>query len=99
MGISRRIRTIAISQINAIKDRLDRIDAEEDEALALRRDRAMAVDELRDEADVRLAAQRRTREEIAAGIPSAPRPAAPAGGEPAAGPLGGPLSTQYRILG
>ena len=43
MGISRRIRTIAISLINAIKERLDRIDAEDDEALAQRKDREMAV--------------------------------------------------------
>ena len=98
MGISRRIRTIAISQINAIKDRLDRIDAEEDEALAQRRDRDMAVDELKDPADIRLPAQRRTPEEIAAGVPAASRPIT-GGSEPPAGPPGGPLATQYRILG
>lgn len=99
MGISRRIRTIAISQINAIKDRLDRIDAEEDEAMAQRRDRDLAVDELKDPADIRVAAQRRTPEEIAAGIPAATRPAPGGSGEPPAGPAGGPLATQYRILG
>src|SRR5438034_2092365 len=98
MGISRRIRTIAISQINAIKERLDRIDAEEDEALAQRKDREMAVDELKNPADIRLT-PRRTPEEIAAGIPAstAPAPAPPV--RSAATPAGSPLATQYRILG
>lgn len=99
MGISRRIRTIAISQIDAIKARLDRIDAEEEEAVAQRRDRELAVDELKDPGDIRLT-PRRTPEEIAAGVPAAATRPTPAPAPPKAIEVpGSPLATQYRILG
>jgi hypothetical protein len=66
MGISRRIRNIARTQINAIKDRLDRIDSDEPEG---------RLDRIRDEASARRELAEasgpppalRTPEEIAAG--------------------------------
>ncbi len=100
MGLSRRLRNIALSQIKAIKDRLDRVDAEEQEAADIvtdRRSEADATRELNDPADVRLV--RRTPEEIAAGtIPA--RQGAPASSRAttATAPAN-PLAVHYRVLG
>jgi hypothetical protein len=84
MGISRRLRNIAIGQINAIKERLDRIDNDTDlddplEEAKARRE-VMGADPLREKL--------RTPEEIAGGS-GATRPA----------PAPSPLARHYRVLG
>ena len=65
MSLSRRLRNIAKSQVNALKERLDRIDEEaEVDDLSQRAERD-AAKELDDPTDIRPA--RRSPEEIAAG--------------------------------
>ena len=66
MSFSRRLRTIALSQIQAIQDRLNRIDAEAAEEAEQRRYRREAQDEMNDPTDIRL--PMRTPEEIASVI-------------------------------
>jgi hypothetical protein len=106
MSLSRRLRNIAKSQINALKDRLDRVDAEdefrEEQIRAEVAARRSAQSELLDPTDLRPA--RRSPEEIAAGIPasrpatSASRPISSAA--PVQAQAGdGPLSKHYRRLG
>jgi len=92
MSLPRRLRNIALSQIKAIRDRLDRIDAEaaEEEAAQQRAERS-ARQELKDEANARPTPTLRTPEEIASG---APRPAMSAAPQPAS-----PLAIHYRVLG
>lgn len=91
MSFSRRLRNIALSQINAIKERLDRIDAEAEAEAALKRAELEARREL-DEITPSSRPTLRRPEEIAPplGDPATPRHvAAPAN----------PLSVHYRILG
>src|SRR5205814_7564967 len=65
MSFSRRLRNIALSQIQAIQDRLNRIDAEQAEEAEQRRYRREAQEEMNDPTDIRL--PMRTPEEIASG--------------------------------
>lgn len=100
MGISRRLRNIALTQVNALKERLDRIDAEAEDQSAIRHDRESAKAELEDPTDIRVL--RRTPEEIATGITRPTPPPAREKQEPDSLPpraTGGPLATQYKILG
>jgi hypothetical protein len=69
MNLPKRLRNIAMTQINAIKERLDRVDAEADEEALRRRYERDARAELDDITDIRL--PRRTPEEIATGRSSA----------------------------
>ncbi len=73
MGISRKLRNIALSQINALKDRLDRVDEEtEAEVMARRADREARreLDEFYDPPSTGL----RTPEQIVAGAGRVSRP-------------------------
>ena len=105
MSWSRRIRNIAKSQINTLKERLDRIDAEAEVEEAERRARRDAQKELNDPTDIRPTL--RTPEEIASGVkrPAAPPTSTPAPSKVEGGvreettPLADPLSRHYRILG
>ncbi len=99
MSLSRRLRNIAIGQINALKERLDRIDEEEAQQHLERRAQRDALKELNDPADIRPAL--RTPEEVASGRPaaSAKQPTT-TGPEMATGAVpASALSTHYRILG
>jgi hypothetical protein len=110
MSFSRRIRNIAKTQINAIKERLDRIDADadtHDDALRRAEDEIMrrraerdARDELSDPTDIRPTL--RSPEEIASGrtrqaAQSAPGLTPDIAIRPQKG--AGPLSHHYRVLG
>jgi hypothetical protein len=89
MGLSRRIRNIAIGQINAIKERLDRLDAEAEETDP--RARADAQREVAGEIDD--LTPLRSPEEIAGGVlrtSSSSRPASR---------TESPLARHYRVLG
>ena len=102
MSLSRRLRNIAKSQVNALKERLDRIDEEaEVDDLSQRAERD-AAKELDDPTDIRPA--RRSPEEIAAGTRvKAPTAAPPLRSAPAQPPTyepaSSPLSLHYRRLG
>jgi hypothetical protein len=111
MNLPKRLRNIAITQINAIKDRLDRVDAEaEEQAIQKRYERDARV-ELDDLTDIRL--PMRTPEEIAGGkVSSVRRPerkdeagvkARPVESEekvPASGRTAvDPLAHHYKVLG
>jgi DnaJ-domain-containing protein 1 len=109
MNLPKRIRNIAITQINAIKDRLDRVDAEAEEMTQQKRYERDARAELDDPFDIRVPL--RTPEEIAGGkIDVASRrverqtPAARVQ-EPQARPAPAtladinPLAHHYRVLG
>lgn len=96
MSLSRRLRAIALTQINAIRDRLDRIDAEAAAEADVRHAQRDARREF--ERDMREGAARqptRTPEEIAAGKPGAP----PASPQPDPVAAVGPLAQHYRVLG
>lgn len=96
MGISRRLRNIAKSQLSALKERLDRIDAEDisvDDPIRAQRD---ALRELEDPTDLRLA--RRTPEEIASGAPAARNVPQPTSAS-VASVSSTPLVVHYRRLG
>jgi hypothetical protein len=103
MSFGRRIRNIAVTQLNAMKERLDRIDAEAAEAAERYEGDARA--ELNDRLDIRPVM--RTPEEIASGAPrTAARPSAATSGQPAAAPEQSaplsppnPLSVHYKRLG
>jgi len=97
MSITRRLRNIALSQIKVLKERLDRIDAEEESSEEVqRRLRRDAEEELLDPADRTLT--RRTPEEIAAGVLRSQELArSPAAVPPQ--PAVSPLSVHYRVLG
>jgi len=105
MNLPKRIRNIAITQINAIKDRLDRVDAEADEQAYQKRYERDARAELDDHLDIRVPL--RTPEEIAGGkVDPATRRVEPAS-RPADAPSRpstvrsetNPLSHHYRVLG
>src|SRR2546425_5770421 len=106
MSLSRRLRNIAKTQINALKERLDRVDENEDTAEFEKREAARAERELMDPTDIR--ASRRSPEEIASGRPSArgsvqqaansPQSAAASSSQTAA-PAATALTVHYRILG
>ena len=102
MSFSRRIRNIAITQISAIKDRLDRIDSESDHqdfntANIERNSRQELDDPFGEEPKLR------TPEEIAHGqMPAAhAKPTASAGGKPDPPKVMevNPLTHHYRVLG
>jgi len=100
MSLSRRLRNIAKTQINALKDRLDKADEEADFNDAARQAEVDAANELNDPADIRLA--RRSPDEIATGTKSKPSP--PPVARPPAAPASssgtvGPLTIHYRRLG
>ena len=97
MSLSRRIRNIAKSQINALKDRLDKIDEEADFNDAARQAESDAAKELSDPTDIR--PTRRSPEEIAAGLTKKERPANPTPSSQAQGAAAGPLTVHYRRLG
>lgn len=71
MGFTRRLRNIAITQLNALKDRLDRIDDEAEVETTVKHAERDARRELDDPTDIRPV--RRSPEEIARGVPAAPR--------------------------
>ena len=103
MSLSRRLRNIAKTQLNNIKERLDRIDEEADADILEKRAERDALKELNDPADIRL--MRRSPEEIAAGsapvrrtVPSAAPPVqSPAASTPTVSQ--DPLAPHYRVLG
>ncbi|HSV74996.1 MAG TPA: hypothetical protein VLH79_14645 [Chthonomonadales bacterium] len=105
MGLSRRLRNIALSQINAIKERLDRIDAEAEEEELGRRLRGDARRELNQtmEREQRL----RSPDEIAGRAVQHAGPRSAAGADAAAqtpaprseAMAGSPLAKHYRVLG
>ena len=114
MSFSRRLRTIALSQIQAIQERLNRIDAEAAEEAEQKRYRKDAQNEIDDPTDIRR--PMRTPEEIASGKPRSTgnRPAAsPPSVAPVTRPVArpeafesavvasqpSPLSTHYKVLG
>jgi hypothetical protein len=109
MNLPNKLRNIALTQINAIKDRLDRIDVEAAEEAERKRYERDARAELDDLTDIRL--PRRTPEEIAGGkLPAAPaasRPASTAAkremaekvSPPVAPSANSPLAVHYRVLG
>jgi len=104
MSLSRRLRTIALSQIQAIQERLNRIDHEAAEEAAQRRYRRDAASELDDPTDIR--PTMRSPEEIASG---SPRPPAARTTPPqvtsetpkttAPVPVASPLAVHYKVLG
>jgi hypothetical protein len=100
MSWPKRIRNIAASQLNAIKDRLDRIDEESAmETLERVGARAAAEQELSDALHETAPRPLRTPAEIAAGAqPRAAQPATQPTTQPTA-PVVTPLSRSYRILG
>jgi DnaJ-domain-containing protein 1 len=94
MGFSKRLRNIALSQIKAVKDRLDRVDAEIEQELAERRAAEQARRELLDELSEGAApVSLRTPQEIARGEGGGIRNA------PQTPPVANPLSRHYRVLG
>lgn len=104
MSLSRRLRNIAKTQLNNIKERLDRIDEEAEADVLEKRAERDAIRELSDPADIRL--MRRSPEEIAAGAAPVKRtapalapqaPAAPVVSVPPA--TQDPLTPHYRVLG
>src|SRR5438309_456685 len=105
MSLSRRLRNIAKTQINALKEKLDRVDANEDAEEFDKQSAERAERELNDPTDLRLA--RRTPEEIARGRSVSRAPAAqmaPANQVASTASLHGastvnPLAVHYRILG
>lgn len=93
MSWSRRLRNIALTQVKAIKERLDSIDAEADaDLVARRREREDALRELRD--GIEQEGRPRTPEEIAGGagprVDSSPTPQT---ATPSA------LARYYKVLG
>lgn len=97
MSWSQRLRNIYKSQINALKERLDRIDAEAEMEAAERRARRDAEAELRDESDIRPAL--RSPEEIARGGTPRSTPSSVPPATTAAPATINPLARHYRILG
>src|SRR2546425_9847597 len=106
MSLSRRLRNIAKTQINALKERLDRVDENEDTAEFEKREAARAERELMDPTDIRSA--RRSPEEIASGRPSPrssgqtanPSPSSSAASSSqTAAPAASALTVHYKILG
>src|ERR1051325_272490 len=104
MSLSRRLRNIAKAQLNNIKERLDRIDAEADAGILEKRAERDALNELNDPSDLPLLP--RSPEEIAAGSASVrrstPTPAAPSRAPAAVAPQPlsqDPLAAHYRVLG
>jgi hypothetical protein len=95
MGFTRRLRNIAVSQLNALKDRLDRIDDEAEIDTSLKRAERDARDELNDPTDIR--PTRRTPEEIARG--DSPRPStSERTHQQQTTPDANPLAAHYRRL-
>ena len=104
MSLSRRLRNIAKTQLNNIKERLDRIDEEAEADVLEKRAERDALKELNDPTDIRL--MRRSPEESAAGSAAARRTAtAPAAAVPAPSTVAtppasqDPLTPHYRVLG
>jgi DnaJ-domain-containing protein 1 len=110
MSIGRRIRNIAVSQLGAIKDRIDRIDAEMEEEharqLTRRQSERDAKNELDDPFDLR--SNLRTPEEIATGrtkeAPSSTRtlassPQTESRVSPVKAAPVNPLTHHYKVLG
>lgn len=97
MSLSRRLRNIAKTQLNNIKERLDRIDDEADADVIEKRAERDAMRELSDPTDMR--PQRRTPEEIASGD-SKPRQTAsmPAQSSTPVTASQDPLAVHYRVL-
>ncbi len=97
MSLSRRLRNIAKTQLNNIKERLDRIDEEADSDFLEKRSEQDAKRELNDPTDIR--PQRRSPEEIAA-TGSRPRQSisAPAQSSAPAPLFQNPLAVHYRVL-
>lgn len=94
MGFSKRLRNIALSQIKAVKERLDRVDAEIEQELAERRAAEQARNELLEElSDGPAPATLRTPQEIARGEGTGTRIGA------ASPPVVNPLARHYRVLG
>src|SRR5262249_45222587 len=101
MSLSRRLRNIAKTQLNNIKERLDRIDEEAEADVLEKRAEREAIKELNDPADIRL--MRRSPEEIATGATRVPpRPPAPPVSGTAPDPRPAPqdpLTPHYKVLG
>lgn len=98
MSFSRRLRSIARSQMQALKERLDRIDQDELEEANRLRAEAAARDELREA--LTEGPSLRTPEEIARGAPPQVRPAAsPPSAQPQRHAAPNPLARHYRVLG
>ena len=104
MSLSRRLRNIAKTQLNNIKERLDRIDDEAESDILEKRAERDALREINDPSDMRLL--RRSPEEISSGSAPARRTApapAPAmqvsANAPAASVSQNPLAPHYRVLG
>ena len=95
MGFTRRLRNIAVTQLNALKDRLDRIDDEAEVDTSLKRAERDARDELNDPTDIR--PTRRTPEEIARG--TSPQPStSDRSPQPQTTVDANPLAAHYRRL-
>jgi hypothetical protein len=98
MSLSRRLRNIAKTQLNNIKERLDRIDEEADAGVLERRAERDAENELNDPTDIRIL--RRSPEEIATGSTRPKQATQPVNPSPAASPsTQNPLAIHYRVLG
>src|SRR5438132_6320899 len=96
MGLNGRSRNIALTQLNALKERLDRIDYELEPEPSSQRAKGDAIRELEDPTDIR--PSRRTPEEIASGSPvTTPRQTLQPSS--ASSTSTGPLAVHYRILG
>jgi hypothetical protein len=95
MSFTRRLRNIAKTQLNALKERLDRIDDEEDLDVSTKRAERDARRELEDPTDIRPV--RRSPEEIARGIPT-PTPRAESTGSPIVQTEENALAAHYRRL-
>jgi hypothetical protein len=98
MSLSRRLRNIAKTQLNNIKERLDRIDEEVEADVLEKRAERDATRELDDPTDIRIL--RRSPEEIAAGPSRARQSVSPPA--PSDVPVVSnqdPLTVHYRVLG
>ena len=98
MGFSRRLRNIAVTQLNALKERLDRIDHDAEVDSGIKYAERDARRELEDPTDIRPA--RRTPEEIARGTaPPTPASDRPSSGAPPQNTVdANPLAAHYRRL-
>jgi len=95
MSLSRRVRNIAKTQINALKEHMERVDREYEDSVLEKRAERDAREELSDPADLRPA--RRSPEEIATGRATRSTSSVPASITPVA--AASPLAVHYRILG
>jgi hypothetical protein len=97
MNLSQRLRNIYLSQVKAIKERLDRVDTEAELEAAARRAERDARDEIADALEARPAM--RTPEEIASGRTRSAPPPSPASTPRPTAVSTNPLAAHYRFLG